>query len=152
MKIPPVESPGLPPGVTPHMAQRSKKKGYFFKGFSVDTNEYCISAIKSATAKMALSDLRLLDQKTMSQETFVSLLFVWADLVVNDRNRGIAFLEKELAEPLKIIEPIVRKEKALADALEAQEKARAEDAGEGFTKPKGARKKKGPSDGRTHHP
>lgn len=145
MTIPPLSSLDTSHGLAESLMgnkRQKKKKGYFFKGYSVDSNEFAISAIKSATAKMALSNLQLLDQKTMSQETFVSLLFVWADMVIHDRSKGIAFFEKELAEPLKILEPIVRKEKALADALEAEERRRAEEESqEGFSKPKPKGKK-----------
>lgn len=141
----------------PCMGKRAKKKkGYFFKGWSVDSNEYCISAIKSASAKMTLSNLKLLDQKTMTQETFVNLLFAWAEMVINDRSpgRGIAFFERELAEPLKVLEPIVRKEKALVDALEKEEQRRAEEeeeGEEGFSTPK-PRPKKPPGPKGKNHP
>lgn len=126
--------------------RNKKKKGYFFRGFSVDTNDLAITSIKSATARMGMSNLRLLDQTTMTQETFISLLFIWADMAV--RERGVAFFERELADPLKVLEPYVAKEKALADALESEQRARADEVEEGFSGPKPKGPKGGNSKGK----
>lgn len=135
----PAHDDDLPRGVTRHMARRAKKKGYFFKGFSVDTNELAISSFKQAVAKMGLSNIRILDQKSMNNEQMATLLFVWCQRALEQK--GIAWFEQEFAPIVEMLNPIVAKEKALADALEAQEEARAKEAEEGFSGPKKGAKK-----------
>lgn len=132
--VPESERAGSDP-VAQMSRKKLQKKGYFFKGFSVDTNEMALASLDEARAKLRMSNIQILDQKTLSKESLVAILFTWLPRAIE--TKGIAWFEREFAPIVETLNPIVARERALAAALDAEDEIRAREAPEGFSKPKG---------------
>jgi hypothetical protein len=80
-------------------------KKYFWKSKSIDSVPDAIAELEIALGLARATDLRLLDQQTMSQESFVSALWVWAGMVA--REKGARGLEEVLRRPFEELSRIV---------------------------------------------
>lgn len=110
--------------------KRSPKK-YFWRDMYIGTIPTTDAALKQAHALAGVTNLQMLDQTSMTQETFINALFMWAAKLA--RERGARGLEEELRQPFADLSELV------AADLKEQERIKLEHQDqpkpEGFTDP-----------------
>ena len=121
----------------------SDKNKYFWKGISVNSIPSIIALLDAAKARMQASNLQMLDQTSLTKETFVSALCIWAYKTIEQH--GIGHMEELLRQPFAEMSQMVAEEMKRREAMKLEEERR-NAAPEGFSKPSTPRKAKGAGD------